>query len=80
MAAAIDRALTELYGSRRTMIASLGWNVDDHVHVHCVPTFHPTVTRGFENFGGAYEPPPHEVSRVVAEVRGYLASHAPPCG
>ena len=51
---ACDRAVTELFGSRRTMVASLGWQVDDHLHVHCVPTFHDEITNGYENFNGSW--------------------------
>ncbi len=51
---AVDTAVTELFGSRRTMVASLGWLVDDHLHVHCVPTFDEEVTKGYENFDGSW--------------------------
>ena len=44
MAHRVDDALTAIYGATRTLVASLGWGVTDHVHIHCVPTFHPDLT------------------------------------
>jgi len=52
----VDEGLTELYGSRRTLVASLGWETRDHIHFHCVPTFGEEVSLGSLNFDGAYVP------------------------
>lgn len=71
----IDAALTELYGSKRTLVASLGWNVTDHVHVHCVPTFGDEVTLGYENFESAYVPVPYSSADVAHQVKDYLLTH-----
>lgn len=53
---AVDRVLAELFGSRRTLVASLGWFVSDHLHVHLVPTFRAEVSYGSLNFDGAFVP------------------------
>lgn len=62
-----DKALSELYGAGRCLVSSLGWNREDHIHFHVVPTalaprdpetgifdrnMHPDVTFGWLNFGG----------------------------
>lgn len=72
MIADVDRALTQLYGSRRTMVASLGWFVEDHLHFHCVPTFGELETRGYLNFGDAYVPVSDSIEEVVVKVREAL--------
>lgn len=59
IARGVDAALTLHTGARRVMIASLGWNTSDHLHVHCVPTFDPTVTEGYLNFDGRYRRTSH---------------------
>ena len=71
---AVDQAVTELFGSARTMVASLGWLVDDHLHVHCVPTFDPDVTRGYENFDGSWHGVPRGALEVCELVRDKLSS------
>ncbi len=72
---AIDLALTELYGSRRTLVASLGWHVADHVHFHCVPTFDDEISWGYQNFESAYVPVPHSSSEVAHQVRDFLLAN-----
>lgn len=67
-AAVLDAVLTRCFSSTRTMVASLGWLVDDHVHFHVVPTFQDNVSNGYLNFGGAYVPVAlegREVARLV---------------
>lgn len=75
---ALDAAVTELFGSRRTMVASLGWRVGDHLHVHCVPTFGEEITNGYENFNGTWSGVPvgarEVVSRVAARLGELLAA------
>lgn len=68
----VDAALTELYGSKRTMVASLGRGVPDHVHVHCVPTFNDEFTLGYLNFDSAFVPVPSPSAVVASRVREYL--------
>jgi diadenosine tetraphosphate (Ap4A) HIT family hydrolase len=70
----VDRILVELYGSRRTMVASLGWLVDDHVHFHVVPTFGETVSNGYLNFGDAYVPVPESIEDISENIRSILNS------
>jgi diadenosine tetraphosphate (Ap4A) HIT family hydrolase len=65
-----DRALTNMFGSERTLAASLGWFTRDHIHFHCVPTFGKDESLGSLNFDGAYQPvpyPPEEVARLVTD-------------
>lgn len=64
MLSKIDTILTEEFGSKRNMIASLGWFVEDHLHFHCVPTFGEMETNGYLNFGEAYVP----VTKTIEEV------------
>lgn len=68
----VDKILVELYGSRRTMVASLGWLVDDHVHFHVVPTFGATVSNGYLNFGDAYVPIPESIEAISERMRSIL--------
>ena len=74
---AVDAALTELYGSKRTMVASLGRGVPDHVHVHCVPTFRDEFTLGYLNFDTDFVPVPLPSSVVALQVREYLLENVP---
>jgi diadenosine tetraphosphate (Ap4A) HIT family hydrolase len=70
---ATDKIVTDLFGSARTMVASLGWLVEDHLHVHCVPTFDSTVALGHENFNGSYRGMEHQAGTVCQLVREHLA-------
>jgi diadenosine tetraphosphate (Ap4A) HIT family hydrolase len=68
IAAAIDRTLTAHFGATRTLVASLGWYVEDHVHVHVVPTFGTSVSFGADVFSTSYVPvemPAEEVALLV---------------
>lgn len=72
----VDRALTDLYCSRRTMVASLGWFTRDHIHFHCAPTFGSEVSFGSQNFDGAYQPPPGVAPETAAlAIKHYLHAH-----
>jgi diadenosine tetraphosphate (Ap4A) HIT family hydrolase len=31
----LDVAVTEMFGLARTVVASLGWLIDEHLHIHC---------------------------------------------
>lgn len=69
---ATDKALTEAFGSKRTMIASLGWQTYDHLHGHMVPTVREPLTYGYENFGeNRYQPlggSPEKATKVVKKI------------
>jgi len=69
---AIDSALTELYGSQRTLVASLGWFNNDHIHFHCVPTFGESVSLGSKNFDGAYTPLKISSDEAAKQVKVFL--------
>jgi diadenosine tetraphosphate (Ap4A) HIT family hydrolase len=56
VASAADEVLTTEFGSRRTLIASLGWYASDHLHIRLASTFRPHVSYGSLNFDGAYIP------------------------
>ena len=75
---ALDRALTDVCGSKRTMIASLGWQTADHLHVHCVPTFDDSVTRGYRNFDGTWRGIDLPAEEVVFLVSARLKELLPP--
>ena len=72
VARTVDSALTHLYSSRRTLVASLGWFTNDHIHFHCVPTFGAEVSFGSLNFDGAYTPVPLSSNQVAESVGHYL--------
>lgn len=72
VASAADEVLAEKFGSRRTLIASLGWYTSDHLHIHLVPTFRPHVSYGSLNFDGAYVPWPGSRPQAVAMMRDNL--------
>lgn len=75
-ASAVDEALTVLLGSRRSMVASLGWFTNDHVHVHVVPTVTVPVTFGWELFGpDRFTPLGADPETVTAQVRSFLQQH-----
>jgi|SaaInlStandDraft_1057018.scaffolds.fasta_scaffold73240_2 diadenosine tetraphosphate (Ap4A) HIT family hydrolase len=70
----IDRVLTNEFGATRTLTASLGVNVSDHIHFHVVPTFDPpgTPTAKWKMFQGhkeeIYRPapcPPQEALQIL---------------
>jgi diadenosine tetraphosphate (Ap4A) HIT family hydrolase len=67
-AAVLDEILTRLYGSTRTLVASLGWFTDDHVHLHVVPTFGTEVSNGHRNFNDAYVAVEEDAEVVAAQV------------
>ena len=77
--AATDKALTEAFGSKRTMIASLGWHTYDHLHIHMVPTISEPVTYGYENFGeNIYQPlgeTPQKATRKIKKILEKLLSN-----
>ncbi len=68
----VDCAVTELFGSKRTMVASLGWHVDDHVHFHCVPTFDSKISLGSQNFESAYVPPKISADDATRQLANWL--------
>lgn len=70
----IDGVLTNEFGATRTLTASLGVNVSDHIHFHVVPTFDPPgePTAKWKMFQGHKEPIyrpapcfPQEVSQLL---------------
>jgi diadenosine tetraphosphate (Ap4A) HIT family hydrolase len=71
---AMDAALTAETGSKRTMVASLGWLTHDHLHIHCVPTFDEEVTLGFENFNGSWRGVARPARQVCQGVEDRLAA------
>lgn len=65
----IDHTLTKHYGALRTMVASLGWQIEDHLHFHCVPIVAESKHRGYQVFQGDYVPldvPTKDVIETIA--------------
>lgn len=72
MLSKVDKVLTEEFNSKRNLVSSLGWFVEDHLHFHCVPTFGDKETQGYLNFSTAYTPVGQTIEEVSELIRKRL--------